>query len=591
MTGTRNLRRTKPWVYLLLFGALLAGGCSTGGDSGLNLVTPSGSHPAGFLSTHPATAISDSAQCAPCHGSDLAGGIAKTSCFTAACHHGTISNWALPAQHGASAKGAPGSSGFASCQICHGSDFSGGGSGVDCFQCHTVDAPHPRATWRAAGGLTHITTDTANASVCVACHFPGSTNNPAGHPATPAPAGTPPGCYNNTLCHGAVSTHVLGPTWTDPTSSAFHGITAKQNLVACQTCHGTPGTILFNGGTAATRCTTCHTTAKAHPTTWYQAPVVTFPGYVQSHRNSSNQSTTCSICHDYTQGRTAPDPAAPSCFSASYSNAEHGSVGCHSGGPGVSHAVPYFDNVHFQTAFTGACDGCHAVSGASPNPAAPLCTECHTLGSPLALTGCASCHANPPAGSAYPNIEGAHVEHLALNGAGTPVTCNTCHNGLGTNTLNHYNRANGRAGAGGRVPPGDAAFLTTHNAESGASSFSSAAFTCSNVSCHGGQANLNWRTGNLTVNTQCTSCHASGTAQYNSYNSGKHQKHVVDKGIACTTCHDTDRLAPGHFTNLATATVFEQAPSATLSTALQYNGTSCNPQAGGLSGCHGSKNW
>ena len=97
--------------------------------------------------------------------------------------------------------------------------------------------------------------------------------------------------------------------------------------------------------------------------------------------------------------------------------------------------------------------------------------------------------------TAYPNAAGAHAAHIALNSAGTPVTCNTCHNGLGTNTLNHYNRANGRAGAGGRVPPGDAAFLATYNAESGASSFNSTAFSCSNVSCHGAQGTPNWQTG------------------------------------------------------------------------------------------------
>src|SRR3972149_4735369 len=76
MTGTRNLRPTRPWVFLLLFGVLLSAGCSTGtGDSGLNLVTPSGSHPAGFLSTHTAFAISDTTQCESCDGSDLHGGV------------------------------------------------------------------------------------------------------------------------------------------------------------------------------------------------------------------------------------------------------------------------------------------------------------------------------------------------------------------------------------------------------------------------------------------------------------------------------------------------------------------------------------
>ncbi|OGP76703.1 MAG: hypothetical protein A2Z13_06680 [Deltaproteobacteria bacterium RBG_16_64_85] len=477
MTGTRNLRPTRPWVFLLLFGVLLSAGCSTGtGDSGLNLVTPSGSHPAGFLSTHTAFAISDTTQCESCHGSDLAGGIAKTSCFTSACHHGTKSSWALPAEHGASAKRAPGSSGFASCRICHGNDFAGGGSGVSCLNnaaCHGsgVNSPHSRRLWRLTGtGNTHTNTDPANAVVCINCHASGANTNPPHPPPTPAPAGTPPGCFNSTLCHG------VGPG-------------------------------------------------------------------------------------------------------------------------GANHTVPFLAPTHTQSTqptFTNDCSSCHAVTGTSPISAAPLCTVCHTAGSPFTLTNCTSCHAFPPngaAGAAYPNIAGAHPVHIALNGAGTPISCDTCHNGLGTNTLNHYNRANARPGLNAlRVPPGDAAFPATYNAKTGASSFSATALTCSNVSCHGGQANLNWQTGTLDVNTRCTSCHASGTAQFNSYNSGRHTnvgKHVSN---GCTSCHDTARLALGHFTNLATS-AFEQAPRATLLTGLQYNGATCNPGAGGISGCHDQKTW
>jgi len=599
MTGLRSLRPAGTWAVRIVLGALLAAGCSTGADTGSSLVTPQGDHPPGFLSTHPALAVSDAGQCASCHGSDLTGGISKVSCFTAACHHGTIANWSAPAVHGASAKRAPGASGFASCRICHGSDFSGDGAGIACSVCHGVPAPHPAAPWRAAApALTHTNTDPANAAVCAACHFPGSPNNPAGHPPAAAPAGTPPGCFNSTLCHSAdTAPHALGATWRDPTSASFHGLTAKQNLAFCQSCHGTPGTILFDGGSAATRCSDCHTTAKAHPTTWYPAPVVTFPGYVPSHRNAASQGTTCAICHDFTQGRTAPDPAAPSCFSASYANTEHASVTCHSGGPsGANHAVPFLAAAHTQATpatFAGDCSNCHADAATSPDASPPGCQVCHAAGSPLTLASCSSCHANPPAGgagAAYPNVAGAHAAHLALNGAGTPVACATCHNGLESGSQGHYDRANGRTGAGGRVPPGDVVFLAAYNAESGASSFTPATFSCANVSCHGGQANLNWRTGTLDVNTQCTSCHASGTAQFNSYNSGRHTSEQPHVNNGCTSCHDTALLAPGHFTNLA-STAFEQSPAATIRAAVQYNGTTCNPSAGGISGCHGQETW
>jgi len=77
------------------------------------------------------------------------------------------------------------------------------------------------------------------------------------------------------------------------------------------------------------------------------------------------------------------------------------------------------------------------------------------------------------------------------------------------------------------------------------------------VSCHGGQATPGWLTGAVDPLTQCTSCHTSGTVQYNGYSSGQHARHV-GKGIACTECHDMNRATnnragvANHFAFLAT---------------------------------------
>jgi predicted CxxxxCH...CXXCH cytochrome family protein len=223
-----------------------------------------------------------------------------------------------------------------------------------------------------------------------------------------------------------------------------------------------------------------------------------------------------------------------------------------------------------------ACVLCH---GATLGGGAGLaCTTCHTAGSPLVLTNCTSCHNIPPSGSTAPNRAGAHAVHGALS-AVSANGCNTCHNGGGTGTQNHdYGRASAFL-----------SFLAQFNAKTGTGSFDATANTCANVSCHGGQTTPNWLTGTINVNTQCTSCHSSGTTQYNSFNSGHHSTHV-SQGIACYTCHDTALLAVNHFTHLDT-TAMEGPASATLNAALQYNGTSCNPSAGGLSGCHGSHNW
>jgi predicted CxxxxCH...CXXCH cytochrome family protein len=447
----------RPWFYLLL-GALLAAGCSSTGTTEQALIShidAQGKSVPGWVapfpgpSLHSKSATEDfinngTSNCTECHGADLTGGISKVSCFISSCHHNQqVTNWSDPAVHGASAKRAPGSSSFYSCQICHAKDFSGGGTGFACAACHGF-APHPSAPWRAAlPALTHTNTDQANAPVCAGCHFPDSPNNPPNHPLTPAPAGTPPGCFNSTMC---------------------------------------PGT--------------------------------------------------------------------------------------------SNHPVPFVDTNHVQATqatFNADCSSCHAITGASPFAAAPACQVCHTAGSPLTLTACTSCHAIPPAGVAYPDISGAHAAHLALNnGAGTPVTCDTCHNGLGSNTLNHYNRANGRPGAGGRVPPGDAAFPATYNAQSGATAFDNVALSCSNVSCHGGVARtqgtpgipLNWQTDTLDVNTQCTSCHATGAPQFNSNNSGQHAQ-VAHVAVGCLFCHNTTTLEVNHFTALSTPAM-EGPASATI---------------------------
>jgi len=393
--------------------------------------------------------------------------------------------------------------------------------------------------------------------------------NPSNHPSTPAAAGTAPGCFNNTLCHGQdAAPHALGDTWRNPTSAAFHGLEAKKNLAACQSCHGTAGTTLFDGGSASTKCSAagCHATAKAHPATWYPAPVTTFPGYVASHRDSTNQSTACAICHDYTLGRAAPDNTAPSCFSASRANAEHAAVTCHANGPGLAnHAVPYLDTAHTavaQAGFDSNCAACHAVTGTSPLSLAPLCTVCHAAGSPLAMGSCTSCHARPPAGTAFPDAAGVHAKHNALSGVAG--VCGSCHDTYDTGSQAHYDHANARSGMNSlRVEPGETKFLATYNAKSGTASFSATNYTCSNVSCHGGLAAPSWRTGTIDVSVDagCRQCHALGTAlgtpQNNSPYSGLHSFHLGSTVNAlCTDCHNMANGTTGatsHFLYLNTS--------------------------------------
>jgi predicted CxxxxCH...CXXCH cytochrome family protein len=165
--------------------------------------------------------------------------------------------------------------------------------------------------------------------------------------------------------------------------------------------------------------------------------------------------------------------------------------------------------------------------------------------------------------------------HAALNGT---ITCSICHQGAGSGTIYHINGV------------ANVFIDTAYNAKTGTASYNAGTATCSLVSCHGGQTTPNWGTGTIDVNTQCTSCHASGTAQYNSYNSGEHNRHVNNENVGCTVCHNTTQLAANHFTALNT-TAMEGPAAATINASVNYNGNSCNPSAGGMNGCHGSENW
>jgi predicted CxxxxCH...CXXCH cytochrome family protein len=544
----------------MLLLACLACGKGSGSDTG-----PGFHHPLGWISDHPAQALAGVDKCLLCHSTNvLRVGSSIPNCMTATCHHGTLPGYALPGLHGLQAKQAPTAAGggLVACQLCHGKAFDGGTSTVACASCHQVPAPHPAKPWHGTTGSNHATTDPANGAACAQCHFPGSAVNPPNHPATPAPAGTTPGCFSNTECHGnAAAPHILGDIWKNPTSAAFHGLEAKKDLLYCQSCHGTPGTIRFDGGAASTQCSSCHKQAGAHSDVWNPAPSATFPGYVASHRNAQNRDNACPVCHDYTKGRVAPNPASPSCFSNSVN-----AVSCHANGPGAAnHAVPFLATAHTaasQTAFTSDCATCHAVAAPSPLAAAPSCLTCHQAASPLTASNCTSCHTKPPTGTLFPNVAGNHAKHDAL--PAVTGQCSTCHTGTDAGTQTHYDHANARPGMNAqRVPPAPVAFLATYNAKAGAAALNAAAVTCSNVSCHGGITTPAWgTTGSIVTSTDagCRQCHTPGTAkatpENNSPYSGVHALHNGGTVNAlCTDCHAMTNGTPGanaHFTALNT---------------------------------------
>jgi predicted CxxxxCH...CXXCH cytochrome family protein len=226
--------------------------------------------------------------------------------------------------------------------------------------------------------------------------------------------------------------------------------------------------------------------------------------------------------------------------------------------------------------YLDSCRLCHG-SDLLGRGTCPSCLTCHTAGSPLNLFDCSSCHNNPPDGGApsgntRPNREGAHNEHNGL----PKVTdaCIACHDGFGSDTVEHFDE----------TEPADVSFVSSFDSKSGTAEYDASTWSCSNVSCHGGQTTPDWMTGDLDVNTECAACHQLGTAEFNSYNSGKHEVHVLTEGISCTACHDTTKLGTSHFVGLDTP-VFEGNPAETIRNDVNYDLSTCG--AGSVGNCHG----
>ena len=242
-------------------------------------------------------------------------------------------------------------------------------------------------------------------------------------------------------------------------------------------------------------------------------------------------------------------------------------TGKHPDGWMTSHGSSY---VMYQN----VCHDCHGtmLQGGISAVGCFMNAACHA-----GVTSCGTCHGNPPSGTMYPNIAGGHAAHMSVS---IGLVCADCHTGAGSGTALHMNYVADVALS--------TAMQTTFKAKSGTVAYNAAAATCSKISCHGGIATPAWTSGTIDVNSQCTSCHTYGTSaqtpEYNSYYSGRHNKHVNQEGISCTDCHDTTKLATVHFNDLNTTAMTQAAQ--TLGNQIQsYSGGSCNPR------CHGNESW
>jgi hypothetical protein len=591
MSESRKRRPSRAFLLLSLLAALaFAAGCSTannsnGDASNVNHLDASGNSVSGWLvlptgGSHTASATLNyiatggSGDCGACHGPDLSGGISNVSCYQnpAGCHHGPVSGWVAtpPAtqEHGVSAKQPAGNAGFASCQICHGVTFAGGGSQVPCFTCHGVNAPHPARPW-IGSPYSHTNTDPSNASICRQCHYPGSPNNPANHPATPAAAGTPPGCFNNTLCHGeAAAPHPVGNAWAPPAPAPEpHGIDAKAapgattGFAYCQICHGT-GTN-FAGGSSGVSCSNnpnagCHgsTVASPHPSSW-------LPGdtYVHTDTDQGNASV-CAYCHlnganspIAPPSPPAPAGTAPGCFNSTLC---HGATAPHPIGntwvttppaaephgndakatPAATTGFAYCQTCHgSSTDFAGGSSGvscypCHGASAPHPSQWRTGDTYVHTTTAEGNASVCAICHLNGNNSPIAPPSPPAP--------AGTAPGCFN-------STLCH----------GATFHPAGWAQSSQHGPVAKASPSASGGFS------------------------YCQICHGTGTTPTANFGGGS-------SGVACYPCHGVNAPHPAGATWVTSATpthqttdpgnanVCAQCHQSTAGTPGCFNGTLCH---------------
>lgn len=292
------------------------------------------------------------------------------------------------------------------CQGCHGLDFTGGSSGVSCFDCHASGPPfvlHP-AGWvnviqdHQAFALTQSWTTCSAA----ACHGPILAGGSAG-----------PSCFNlSASCHATTGGDPGAPHPASFTDPAVHGPLAKANQFFCRNCHGRPQNN-FDGGFVADlpgvtpinangACSLCHPAAKAHPTNW-QGSNDADPTYAASHRgiDQTAQGKSCSLCHLTTGPGASPVAAAPSCFSSGHTNGDGSTTTCHANGPLTApHAV---DGSYRAAAAHGAaakqdltaCQACHAT----PNNSGPGSNPRFNAAIGSLANGCETCH---PAFYAHP---------------------------------------------------------------------------------------------------------------------------------------------------------------------------------------------
>lgn len=240
-------------ILLLLVSALfLTIGCSDPKSAGL-FNPETGKHPSNWLpgghafvseQTHSSATASTDSDCTACHGTDLSGGISGVSCTH--CHLGGTASihplsWdPIYSTHGPSVNS--GATPTASCsnQYCHGASLLGvSGSGPSCTSCH-LGGPvsiHP-AGWDPIY-LAHGPSVSSGLTTTASC-----ANQYCHGSSLQGVAGSGPAC---TSCHSypynpssvtCGACHRIPPSGANfPNSAGAHAKHATSNVISCNICH------------------------------------------------------------------------------------------------------------------------------------------------------------------------------------------------------------------------------------------------------------------------------------------------------------------------------------------------------------------
>ncbi|HEY3446775.1 MAG TPA: CxxxxCH/CxxCH domain-containing protein [Myxococcales bacterium] len=437
-------------------------------------------HPAGWVNAHGAEAMKNFASCKPCHGSDLSGGSSGVGCNK--CHDGWQTN----------------------CTFCHGGKDSQTGA-------PPVDTHGKSATTEVTVGAhsSHLAdSEIRKALACNDCHVVPTDALSAGHVDGPTA----------TLAFGTLA-KMLGenPSWDRTAAKCSSVYCHGASLAAWGGTNKMPQWTKVDGTQAA--CGTCHGAPPPAP---------------------HPQNASCNECHAMTVLASGKIDVA----GGKHIDGILEVTGAHSAGwaVGSTHGPQAEANI-------STCQFCHGqdLNGAAP---APSCNQCHNG----FRTNCTFCHGGTDNQTGAPpetvagltatteRAVGAHSAHVgALSKLAKPIGCNECH-AVPTDALTPGHMDNAVT----------LSFGTIAKSKGATPAFDTASATCSSVYCHG--AKMAAPSGTLTTpqwtkvdGTQdaCGTCHGkppTGSFTNASYsgdggsNTFSHQAglHLTYR---CSACH------------------------------------------------------